>query len=141
MLLVGFLGGFALAGKSIKAVEKFEEKPQVSESVKEFGKPALIYFFAQECSSCKKFKPVWVAIKRKYRDKFNFIEIDVDVPKNAPLCYEFMVNIIPVVHIEDAPFRNRAMINPMEYTFLPRFEDTLNRYLEMREVLKKGAVL
>ena len=145
MLLVGFLCGFAIAAKNLSAVREVEEvqvlNGEEKSEVKDFGKPALIYFFGMQCSSCQKFKPIWVALKKKYKDKFNFIEINVDVPKNAPLCYEFMVNIIPVVHIEDVKFRNRAMLNPAEYAFVPRLYDDLDRYLEMREILKKGAVL
>ena len=140
-LIVGFLGGFLIGSKY-----GFEPEPQgitpapkiAKADEKEFGKPALVYFFAKDCSSCNKFKPNWLYLKKKYSDKFNFIEIDVDKQVNAPLCMEFMVNIIPAVHIEDARFRNRSFINPMEYHFMPRFQDELNRYLQMREVLKKG---
>lgn len=146
-LLGGFLGGYFLgdrknAGdeKAAKISQAVEEAVSEKKEVKDFGKPALVYFYGNECSSCQKFKPSWNALKKKYKNKFNFVEIDVDNSVNAPLCYEFMVNVIPAVHIEDAPFRNRAYINPMEYHFLPRMEDDLNRYLEMREILKKGAV-
>ncbi len=142
-LLAGFLGGYLLADKKHIGEAKAAKISQVVEEAagtKDFGKPALVYFYAKECSSCQKFKPSWNVLKRKYKNKFNFVEVDVDNAVNAPLCYEFMVNVIPAVHIEDAPFRNRAFINPMEYHFLPRMEDDLNRYLEMREILKKGAV-
>lgn len=146
-LLAGFLGGYLQAdkknigeAKAAKISQTVEAAVGENKEVKDFGKPALVYFYADECSSCQKFKPSWRTLKRKYKNKFNFVEIDVDKAENSPLCYEFMVNVIPAVHIEDAPFRNRAFINPMEYHFLPRMEDCLNRYLEMREILKKGAV-
>lgn len=146
-LLTGFLLGYILGNGKADSTAKAERISQAVEKavsqdkeVKDFGKPALIYFYANECSSCQKFKPTWLTLKRKYKNKFNFVEVDVDDAVNAPLCIEFMVNIIPAVHIEDAPFRNRAFINPMEYHFLPRMEDGLTRYLEMREILKKGAV-
>lgn len=141
-LLAGFLGGYILSDRkqvSETKVAKISQAVEEAAGVKDFGKPALVYFYAKECSSCQKFKPGWVALKKKYKNKFNFVEVDVDKAENAPLCYEFMVNVIPAVHIEDAPFRNRAFINPVEYHFMPRMEDDLNRYLEMREILKKGA--
>lgn len=139
-LFITFIGGFGSGCLLKKDVVAKEVVDVEIKGKQDFGKPALIYFFAKNCSSCKKFNPTWAMLKKKYKKDFNFIELDVDLPANAPYCYEFMVNIIPAVHIEDAPFRNRAFINPMEYHFLPRFEDTLNRYLEMREILKKGAV-
>lgn len=137
-LLAGFLAGFLLGGKS--EVVKTEKQVVTTSTgeVKEIGKPALLYFFAKECSSCQKFKPNWQYLKRKYKDKFNFIEIDVDNAMNAPLCIEFMINVIPQVYLEDAPFRNRVFINPIMYHYMPRFEDELTRYLQMREILKKG---
>lgn len=144
-LLVGFLAGYLISDKRNDSVAKaervskaVEEAVNKEEQVKEIGKPALIYFFAKDCSSCQKFKPNWQVLKRKYSNKFNFVEIDVDNRMNAPLCIEFMVNVIPQVYIEDAPFRNRVFINPIMYNYMPRFLDELNRYLEMREILKKG---
>lgn len=146
LLLFGFLVGYLVSdnvhsakARSERIANAVEEAVDVNKEVKDFGKPALIYFFAKDCSSCKKFKPNWLYLKRKYKDKFNFVEIDVDNQMNAPLFMEFMVNVIPYVYIEDAPFRNRVFVNPLMYQFMPRFEDELNRYLEMREILKKGA--
>ncbi len=142
-LLVGFLGGYAFKKAPEAEVPAVANVTVVANqeqgAPKDFGKPALVYFYADACSSCNKFKPTWKAIKQKYKNTFNFVEIDVDKAESAPLCMEFMVNVIPALHIEDAPFRNRAYINPMEYHFPPRLEDDLNRYLEMREILKKGA--
>ncbi len=149
VLLLGFLAGFLVADKKAKSAEKaakisqavdeaLGQKSAEKKEVKEIGKPGLIYFYAQECSSCQKFKPNWNYLKKKYKNSFNFIEVDVDNAQNAPLFMEFMVNVIPYVYIEDVPFRNRVFINPLMYQYLPRFELELNRYLEMREILKKG---
>ncbi len=137
-LLAGFLGGFLMGGKSEIAKNEKQVITTSTGEVKEIGKPALIYFFAKDCSSCQKFKPNWQYLKRKYKNNFKFIEIDVDDRMNAPLCIEFMINVIPQVYLEDAPFRNRVFVNPIMYHYMPRFEDELNRYLQMREILKKG---
>ena len=144
-LLIGFLAGYTLKKTPEVEVPTVANVTVVANSganeAKDYGKPALVYFYADACSSCNKFKPTWKLVKQKYKDKFNFVEIDVDKAESAPLCMEFMVNVIPSLHIEDAPFRNRAYINPMEYHFPPRLMDDLNRYLEMREILKKPEML
>ncbi len=138
-LLTGFLGGFLLGGRPQETVAPEAQIIVKKEGeVKEIAKPALIYFFAKDCSSCQKFKKNWLYLQKKYKNEFNFVEIDVDNQINAPLFMEFMVNVIPYVYIEDAPFRNRVFINPLMYQILPRLEDELDRYLEMREILKKG---
>lgn len=139
-ILLGFLLGY-FVGNGQGSQEA--ELPQVvtpSGEVKTFKQPAIVYFYGKDCSSCQKFKPNWEIIKRKYAKKFVMLEIDVDKPENAVYGYEFMVNVIPTVYIEDAEFRNRAYINPAEYHFLPRFQDTLDRYLIMRKILMKGSV-
>ena len=141
--IVGVLIGFALGVVSGLGQSNDVEIPQVvtpAGEVKTFRQPAIVYFYGENCSSCQKFKPNWNIIKRNYGKKFAILEIDVDKPENARFGYEFMVNVIPAVFIEDAEFRNRAYVNPAEYHFLPRFRDTLDRYLEMRKFLMKGAV-
>lgn len=144
-LLVGFLGGFFVAQTmqeaNYKTPTQKKETPELiaqNTDVNEIKAPALLFFYGKNCSACHKFKPSWNVVKKKYKDKFQFLEIDVDEPQNAPLCYEFMINVIPSVFIEDAPFRNRSFMNPAEYHYMPRFEDELNRYIEMREILKRG---
>lgn len=139
-VIVGFLLGFFVAGGQ---QDEQKEIPQVvtpSGEVKTFRQPAIVYFYGKDCSACQKFKPNWNIIKKKYGNKYTVLEIDVDKPENAVYGYEFMINVIPTVYIEDAEFRNRAYINPAEYHFLPRFQDTLDRYLDMRKILIKGAV-
>lgn len=146
LLLAGFLGGYFVSDNKAKREARSEKISEVIEEVqnsekvaKSFEKPALVYFFAKDCSSCQKFKPNWQYLKRKYKNKFHFIEIDVDNSENARYSIEFMVTTIPQVFLEDAPFRNRVFLNPIMYHYMPRFQDDLDRYLEMRELLKKGA--
>ena len=107
-------------------------------AVKEVQKPSVLLFQSRSCSSCDKIKPIWKALQKEYKKDFNFYEVDVDDQKNAPLCIEFLITTIPSIFIEDVPFRFRDYINPVIYNYLPRFEDELNRYLDMREILKRG---
>ena len=120
------------AAKTVKAQEA--ETPVV----KEVQKPSMLLFHSRNCSSCDKVKPVWKALQKEYKNDFNFYEIDVDDHNNARLCIEFMITTIPSIYIEDVPFRFRDYINPVMYNYLPRFEDELTRYLDMRKILKRG---
>lgn len=112
--------------------QKSEVKPQ------EVQKPSVLLFHSKNCSSCTKIRPVWYGLQKSFKNDFNFYEIDVDQQRNAPLCIEFLITTIPSIYIEDVPFRNRAYINPAMYGYLPRFEEELSRYLDMRKILKKG---
>lgn len=105
---------------------------------KEVQKPSVILFHSQKCSSCTKIRPVWLTLRKEYKKDFNFYEIDVDEQRNIPICLEFLVTTIPTIYIEDVPFRNRAYINPAMYGYLPRFEEELSRYLDVRKILKNG---
>ena len=139
-VILGFLLGCFVAGEKRNSQPEIPQVKTSTGEIKTFKQPAIVYFYGKDCSSCHKFNPNWNIIKKKYGNKFAIIEIDVDKPENAVYGYEFMVNIIPTVYIEDVEFRNRAYINPAEYHFLPRFQDTLDRYLAMRKILMKGAV-
>lgn len=148
LLLVGFLGGFFAGCMTVRSeqraekiaqVVKEQQKPEEKPEVKDFGKPALVYFYAPKCTSCQKFRPNWNHLKKVYKDKFHFVEIDVDNPENVTYNYEFMITTIPQVYLEDAPFKNRVFLNPVMYHYMPRFKDDLDRYLQMRELLKKGS--
>ena len=114
------------------------EPVKVTSDKKEVQKPSVLLFHSKHCSSCDKIRPIWKALEKEYKKEFNFYEIDVDQQQNARLCIEFLITTIPSIYIEDVPFRNRAYINPVMYSYLPRFSDELSRYLEMRKILKKG---
>ncbi|MBO7672759.1 hypothetical protein J6S88_05045 [bacterium] len=117
---------------------KLTEPVKAETKQKEVQKPSVLLFHSKNCSSCTKIRPVWLALQKDFKKEFNFYEIDVDNQKNAPLCIEFLITTIPSIYIEDVPFRNRAYINPAMYGYLPRFEEELSRYLDMRKILKKG---
>ena len=110
----------------------------VKSNTDEIQLPSVLLFHSKNCSSCEKIRPVWKALQKEYKKDFRFIEIDVDIAQNAPLCMEFLITTIPSIYIEDVPFRNRAYINPVMYGYLPRFSDELSRYLDLRKILKKG---
>ena len=124
----------AAIAKDIKTKEpaKAEIKP------KEIQKPSVLLFHSRNCSTCNKIRPVWYALQKEFKKEYNFYEIDVDAQRNAPLCVEFLITTIPSIFIEDVPFRNRAFVNPAMYGYLPRFEDELSRYLDVRKIMKKG---
>jgi thiol-disulfide isomerase/thioredoxin len=60
-------------------------------------KPTLRLFFSDNCGHCVEFKPTWYALKQKYGNKINFIEINCTY-NNPGLEY---VQYLPTISIYD----------------------------------------
>jgi thiol-disulfide isomerase/thioredoxin len=79
--------------------KKITEKPEAQKPVtqKPVQKPTLRLFFSDNCGHCVEFKPTWYALKQKYNDKINFIEINC-THNNPGLEY---VQYLPTISIYD----------------------------------------
>ena len=57
--------------------------------------PLAIAFTAEWCPHCRHYKPVFSDVKDLYRNKVNFINIDVDDTNGSPISNRFQVRGIP----------------------------------------------
>ena len=60
-------------------------------------KNTLILFYVNWCGYCKKFKPEWLLIKEKLKDKYNIISIDCDNKKYSEIVKYFNITGYPTV--------------------------------------------
>ena len=63
------------------------------------NKVDIILFKADWCGHCKRFKPVWEMLHKKFESKFNFIVYDAD--KNAKMLEQYKVDGFPTVLFKD----------------------------------------
>ncbi len=59
------------------------------------GKPTLIEFYADWCSSCQAMAPTIANLKQEYRDRVNFVMLNVDNEKWLPEILSYRVDGIP----------------------------------------------
>lgn len=63
------------------------------------NKVNIILFKADWCGHCKRFKPVWDTLHKKFESKFNFITFDAD--KDANMLEQYKVDGFPTILFKD----------------------------------------
>ena len=66
------------------------------------GKPTLMIFTGKDSESAESMKPIIDELKKKYKDKVVFEDIDMDEPKNKELVDEYHVSMNPTFIIKNA---------------------------------------
>lgn len=59
------------------------------------GKPSLVEFYADWCSSCQAMVPTLAAVEKTYGDRINFVMLNVDNDKWLPEMLAYQVDGIP----------------------------------------------
>jgi thiol-disulfide isomerase/thioredoxin len=70
------------------------------------SKPAVIKFYAEWCSTCKKYDPTYKEIKEKFGAVVDFYEVDVDDNQ-----YKDLINQLKVSRIPETVFVNLERTN------------------------------
>jgi thiol-disulfide isomerase/thioredoxin len=59
------------------------------------GKPSLVEFYADWCTTCRAMAPLLASLKKEFADQVNFVMLNVDNPKWLPELSRYRVNGIP----------------------------------------------
>lgn len=59
------------------------------------GAPTLLEFYADWCGTCRAMAPMLAEVKSEYRDRINFVMLNVDNPRWLPELNAFRVSGIP----------------------------------------------
>lgn len=60
-------------------------------------KLVLVDFFATWCGPCKMMHPILEEVKKRLGDKVVILKVDVDVPANRQLVYQYHVQSVPTL--------------------------------------------
>lgn len=95
-------------------------------------KPVVALFYADWCGYCLKFMPRFKTLESLYKNKYNFLMINVEDTSKAELVREVALTGYPTVYIIDPKFDNRVLINNGIYMDLVKFRAELDRYSRIR---------
>lgn len=99
-------------------------------------KPALMVFYVDWCGYCLRFMPKFKILSTIYKDKFNFVMLNVEETKeNTKLAESFGIGGFPTVYIIDPKYDNRVLMPNVIYQDLSKFRVELDRYLRIRALL------
>ena len=138
------LAGFAAAGiayaqmNAPKHPSDYHIGIKYNEAVKS-DKPILAVFYVDWCGYCLKFMPKFNILSRIYKDKYNFVMINVEEPENKKLSEDVGIGGYPTVYILDPKYDNRVLMPNTAYQNLAKFRIELDRYLRIRRLLDKAS--
>ena len=105
----------------------------------ESDKPMLALFYVDWCGYCMKFMPKFKALSSIYKNKYNFVMIDVENENNKTLMEDVGITGFHTVYILDPKYDNRVLMANNYYQNLQKFRVELDRYLRIRKLLDKAS--
>ena len=102
------------------------------------NKPMLAVFYVDWCGYCLRFMPKFATLSRVYKDKFNFVMINVEeTEQTKKMAEDVGIGGFPTVYILDPKYDNRVLMPNAFYQNLAKFRGELDRYLRIRSLLDK----
>ena len=99
-------------------------------------KPFVALFYADWCTYCKRFMPKYKILSEVYRDKYNFVMINVENPIYEKVVRDYAIGGFPTIYIIDPTIDNRVLINNGLYDNLFSLRTEFDRYLRIRAMIK-----
>ncbi|MCQ2789108.1 MAG: thioredoxin domain-containing protein [bacterium] len=106
------------------------------QQVEKQNKPVLVLFYADWCTYCLKFMPKYKALKNVYKDEFNFVMLNIDVPENKKFIEDFYISFFPTVCIYDSAIDNKIFLPNAIYGDMALLKKEIDRYLRIRKMIK-----
>lgn len=100
-------------------------------------KPFIELFYANWCSYCMRFMPKYKSIADIYKNKYNFVMINVDDEQYKKVVDEAGVSGFPTLYIVDPTIDNKISLNNSIYDDLKKLRVELDRYLRIRAMIKQ----
>ncbi|HIK20877.1 MAG TPA: thioredoxin family protein [Synechococcus sp. M44_DOE_062] len=98
LVAVIMAAGLFLASQGRQAGSNLEALAQEAtpwEQAQANGKPSLVEFYADWCTTCRAMAPLLANLKKEFADQVNFVMLNVDNPKWLPELSRYRVNGIP----------------------------------------------
>ena len=138
-LIVASVAGVAVTNMNApKHPSEYKIGISYDEAVKS-DKPMLAVFYVDWCGYCLRFMPKFRILNTLYKNKYNFIMINVEGDQNTrALAEDVGIAGYPTVYILDPKYDNRVLLSNSYYHNLKKFRVELDRYLRIRALLDKA---
>lgn len=138
-LIVASVAGVAVTNMNApKHPSEYKIGISYDEAVKS-DKPMLAVFYVDWCGYCLRFMPKFRILNTLYKDKYNFVMINVEGNQNTKaLAEDVGIAGFPTVYILDPKYDNRVLLSNSYYHNLKKFRVELDRYLRIRALLDKA---
>lgn len=112
---------------------KFINNKTLKESMND-DKPTIVLFYANWCSYCVKFLPIFNDITKDFSKNYNFIIIDIDKPENKSFAKD-NASSLPCLYIFDSKIKNKILVPIQAYSNKELLKIELERYLRIRSYI------
>ena len=138
-LIVASVTGVAVTNMNApKHPSEYKIGISYDEAVKS-DKPMLAVFYVDWCGYCLRFMPKFRILNTLYKNKYNFVMINVEGNQNTKaLAEDVGIAGFPTVYILDPKYDNRVLLSNSYYHNLKKFRVELDRYLRIRALLDKA---
>ena len=138
-LIVASVAGVAVTNMNApKQPSEYKIGISYDEAVKS-DKPMLAVFYVDWCGYCLRFMPKFRILNTLYKNKYNFVMINVEGDQNTrALAEDVGIAGFPTVYILDPKYDNRVLLSNSYYHNLKKFRVELDRYLRIRALLDKA---
>ena len=135
-LIVASVAGVAVTNMNApKHPSEYKIGISYDEAVKS-DKPMLAVFYVDWCGYCLRFMPKFRILNTLYKNKYNFVMINVEGDQNTrALAEDVGIAGFPTVYILDPKYDNRVLLSNSYYHNLKKFRVELDRYLRIRALL------
>ncbi|MEM8638016.1 MAG: thioredoxin domain-containing protein [Cyanobacteria bacterium P01_G01_bin.54] len=83
------------------------------------GKPTLIEFYADWCTTCQSMAPAIQSLEQKYGDRINFVLLNIDQPEWSDQVSTYQVTGIPhLIFLDGAQQLQRQVVGAVPKTIL-----------------------
>src|SRR5574344_1002999 len=98
-------------------------------------KPAIVLFYANWCTYCKRFMPSYKLLSEVYSKDYNFVMINIDEPQYQNVIKDYALSGFPTLYIIDPAIDNRILLNNALYSNLLSLRTEIERYLRIRKMI------
>lgn len=98
-------------------------------------KPAIVLFYANWCTYCKRFMPSYKLLSEVYGRDYNFVMVDIDDSQYTDIIKDYALSGFPTIYIIDPAIDNRILLNNALYSNLFALRVEIERYLRIRKMI------